>query len=276
MTGPQQGETLASSCGLSARSRSQGQRKSPEGWTVPSGPDAMAAGAADCEDVHAHPITATGTTARPPPSSTVRRPVSTGAAMSAALIAAVERTTLRPTVKAVLRAMVGPTKSHRPECWAALATIASKAHVSERTVRRLLRWLEDSGFITLTREARHHTTRHYQINPGAIAGAWEPRRRNSPGAISGAISKQPRGYFRENDLSPLPEQSGGTNWPPTTKAVTTTRSRVKGSEELEATPSAIAREIAPELRPPAALPGNRQPREPEPIEAENTLGQVAS
>ena len=52
------------------------------------------------------------------------------------------------SIHAVLRAVDEFANSGTGWCWASTETIASQAIVSERTVRRAMRWLDDAGFVT--------------------------------------------------------------------------------------------------------------------------------
>lgn len=86
--------------------------------------------------------------------------------------------TLKPAHKLVLLALADFADEHQ-NCWPGQQTIAEKASVSERTLRRILSELEDDGYIKRARRNtqtgfRTSDSYHLEILPAESAGRTPP------------------------------------------------------------------------------------------------------
>lgn len=109
----------------------------------------------------------------------MQRPETRGCGMSVKLVSRAFETTLPPTEKLILICLADATNDDGRGCWPALATLARKCSVSDRTVRRALSKMEEHGL--LSREFRTGRSTIIRLHPEA----WPERSPVSPACPTG-------------------------------------------------------------------------------------------
>lgn len=85
---------------------------------------------------------------------------------------------LDPTLKLVLLALADNASDVGDKCWPSIKLVSRKSCISERTVQRCIKTLEERGFIKVTRRFRNNksqTSNSYQLNISAPDKLSPPR-----------------------------------------------------------------------------------------------------
>jgi hypothetical protein len=114
--------------------------------------------------------------------------------------------------KLVLLALADQANDEGVQCWPSVATIGKRSGQGERTVRRILRQLEDAGHITSL--PRSGTSSQYHVHPGQIGTpaklAPRPKTTDTPAKLA---PKTPR-TIKTKNTQDAREHELPENWEP--------------------------------------------------------------